>query len=105
MADKKRGLGRGLSALMADVNREEPAAAETPRRAEHVLPIERVQPNPDQPRRRFNDEKLKELSASIREKGIIQPLIVRPDPKKDGHYQSRDGKSRSQHSFQGEEDH
>ncbi|MDU8927981.1 ParB/RepB/Spo0J family partition protein [Alisedimentitalea sp. MJ-SS2] len=94
MADRKRGLGRGLSALMADVNTEQPAVPEAPRRAEHVLPIERVQPNPDQPRRRFNDDKLEELSASIREKGIIQPLIVRPDPTKDGYYQIVAGERR-----------
>jgi ParB family chromosome partitioning protein len=81
MADKKkqRGLGRGLSALMADVT-EDTSRQETgsvPRRADLVVPIERIEPNPDQPRRDFTPEQLEDLSNSIREKGVIQPLIVR----------------------------
>ncbi|MEC8195633.1 MAG: ParB/RepB/Spo0J family partition protein [Pseudomonadota bacterium] len=81
MADKKkqRGLGRGLSALMADVT-EETTRQESgfaPRRADLVVPIERIEPNPDQPRRDFTPEQLEDLSNSIREKGVIQPLIVR----------------------------
>lgn len=82
MADKKtkpRGLGRGLSALMADVA---PAAeADTGQSAKTpdlMLPIEQLVANPDQPRRHFAKEALDELAASISEKGIIQPLIVRP---------------------------
>ncbi|UYV37318.1 ParB/RepB/Spo0J family partition protein [Rhodobacteraceae bacterium D3-12] len=96
MADKKRGLGRGLSALMADVNREENDQTETqtPRRAEQQMPIEKVKPNPDQPRRTFDPAKLDDLANSIREKGIIQPLIVRPDPKKTGQYQIVAGERR-----------
>ncbi|MEI4485389.1 ParB/RepB/Spo0J family partition protein [Frigidibacter sp. MR17.14] len=75
MMDKKRGLGRGLSALMADVG---PApTVEQPRRADLRVPVEKIVPNPDQPRRRFTPEALQELSDSIREKGVIQPLIVR----------------------------
>lgn len=76
---KSRGLGRGLSALMADVN-ESPvpaASAEEPRRPDLVVPIENIEPNPDQPRRRFDPEHLEDLANSIREKGVIQPLIVR----------------------------
>ncbi|MBB5721318.1 ParB family chromosome partitioning protein [Loktanella ponticola] len=73
--NKNRGLGRGLSALMADVGPEQSTA---PRRAETHIPVERVHPNPDQPRRAFNQDALAELAASIKEKGIIQPLIVRP---------------------------
>ena len=83
MADKKkverRGLGRGLSALMADVAPE--AVPGTPRQAERTLPIEQVAPNPDQPRRSFAETALSELAESIRVKGIIQPLIVRPNPR------------------------
>lgn len=96
MAEKKRGLGRGLSALMADVNREEPDRSEgsVSRRAEHHMPIERVSPNPDQPRRSFDPDKLEDLANSIREKGIIQPLIVRPDPHKNGQYQIVAGERR-----------
>ena len=96
MAEKKRGLGRGLSALMADVNRDETDRNEgsAPRRAEQQMPIERVSPNPDQPRRSFDPDKLEDLANSIREKGIIQPLIVRPDPQKDGQYQIVAGERR-----------
>lgn len=76
---KSRGLGRGLSALMSDVATDGPPQA-TPRRPDLVVPIEQVQPNPDQPRRTFTEDGLKELAASIAEKGIIQPLIVRQSP-------------------------
>ena len=80
--EKRRGLGRGLSALMADV---EPQTTETPeggaRRPERVVPVEKIVPNPDQPRRTFTDEQLRELADSIRSKGVIQPLIVRQSPK------------------------
>ena len=73
---KSRGLGRGLSALMSDVAADA-GAPNTPKRPDLVVPIERVQPNPDQPRRTFAQDALDELAASIAEKGIIQPLIVR----------------------------
>ena len=84
MAEKKierRGLGRGLSALMADVNittAESPR--EAPRSADQRVPVEKLVPNPLQPRRDFPKEALEELAASIREKGVIQPLIVRERP-------------------------
>ncbi len=76
---KSRGLGRGLSALMSDVALETDARESTTqtRRAETVVPVEQISPNPDQPRRSFSDPELQELAASIRENGIIQPLIVR----------------------------
>lgn len=81
MAEKKktRGLGRGLSALMADVTEENTRqATETGARSpDMVVPIERIVPNPDQPRRDFTPEQLEELANSIKEKGVIQPLIVR----------------------------
>lgn len=78
---ERRGLGRGLSALMADVNldpsRSAPSAAP---RADVLVPVERLIPNPDQPRRSFDPEALQELAASLRQKGVIQPLIVREIP-------------------------
>ncbi|WP_282092785.1 ParB/RepB/Spo0J family partition protein [Epibacterium ulvae] len=78
---KPRGLGRGLSALMADVNPEPVSTAtQAPRNAEVLVPIEKVRANPDQPRRQFLQEDLDDLTASIREKGVLQPLIVRPRP-------------------------
>jgi len=95
-SQKQRGLGRGLSALMADVNTEETSAkpSAAPRRAEMMVPIESISPNPEQPRRRFTQEQLDDLAASIREKGVIQPLIVRPNPKQDGAYEIVAGERR-----------
>lgn len=79
-----RGLGRGLSALMADVAPEAPAtdgaAAPAPRKPDQHVPIEQIVPNPDQPRRAFGPAELEDLANSIREKGIIQPLILRKRP-------------------------
>ncbi|MFU8864333.1 MAG: ParB/RepB/Spo0J family partition protein [Rhodobacterales bacterium] len=76
---KTRGLGRGLSALMADVSPQDDRVSESQqsRRPDFMAPIEKVFPNPDQPRRSFGAEQLEDLAASIREKGVIQPLIVR----------------------------
>jgi ParB family chromosome partitioning protein len=73
---ERRGLGRGLSALMADVNADSSAIPN--RRPDLLVPVEKVFPNPDQPRRDFSAESLADLAASIRAQGIIQPLIVRP---------------------------
>ncbi|RPE64714.1 chromosome segregation DNA-binding protein [Pacificibacter maritimus] len=81
--NKARGLGRGLSALMADIPNDPVMLDQetTTRRADMVVPIERVEPNPDQPRRQFVQADLDDLANSIREKGVIQPLIVRPSPR------------------------
>jgi ParB family chromosome partitioning protein len=75
--DRKRGLGRGLSALMADVTEAEQPAGQSGRPSEMQVPIEQIKPNPDQPRKRFEKGDLDDLAASIAEKGVIQPLIVR----------------------------
>ncbi|MEM6758876.1 MAG: ParB/RepB/Spo0J family partition protein [Pseudomonadota bacterium] len=74
-ADKKRGLGRGLSALMADVPEQSTQGATGS--ADQTVPIEKIRPNPDQPRKRFDVEPLEDLVASIKEKGVLQPLLVR----------------------------
>jgi len=79
MADKKskpRGLGRGLSALMADIPQDINEGSK-PQKLDAMVPIEKVSPNPDQPRRSFDQSALEELAESIRIKGVIQPLIVR----------------------------
>lgn len=76
--ERQRGLGRGLSALMADVA---PPEETGPRRPDRVLAVDRLEPNPDQPRRTFDEASLAELSRSIREKGVIQPLVVRASPR------------------------
>lgn len=75
-ASKSKGLGRGLSALMADVNLDKPADS-PPAAAERMIPIEEIAPNPHQPRKAFDPTALDDLSSSIRTKGILQPLIVR----------------------------
>ena len=76
---KSRGLGRGLSALMADVPTDPVSTpADTARSADQYVPIEQLIANPDQPRRTFAKEALEELVSSVKEKGIIQPIIVRP---------------------------
>lgn len=80
MADKvqrQRGLGRGLSALMADVSDHTESSEIKSRQHDMMVPIEQVVANPDQPRRHFDAALLDDLAASIKEKGIIQPLIVR----------------------------
>ncbi|MEJ6393307.1 ParB/RepB/Spo0J family partition protein [Gymnodinialimonas sp. 2305UL16-5] len=96
----RRGLGRGLSALMAEADIA-PATAEptssggiAQSRPEREIPVESIRPNPDQPRRHFSEDALADLAASISEKGIIQPLIVRPDPTDDGSYQIVAGERR-----------
>ncbi len=75
--NEKRGLGRGLSALMADVNLAGPDQGSSGRRAEQMLPIDKLEPNPQQPRLDFKRDELESLADSIRQKGVIQPLIVR----------------------------
>lgn len=78
MQKKPRGLGRGLSALMADVTQDaEVQGGGELRSADRTIPVEKLRANPDQPRRKFTQEHLDELAASIKEKGILQPLIVR----------------------------
>jgi len=74
--DNKRGLGRGLSALMADVTEAEKPVQGGPA-ADLFVPIEQIEANPYQPRKQFVQGDLDDLAASIKEKGVIQPLIVR----------------------------
>lgn len=89
----RRGLGRGLSALMADVNMDVAmGGSDAPRLPDSTLPIERIFPNPNQPRRSFDAAALAELADSIRAKGVIQPLIVRPSA--DGRYEIVAGERR-----------
>ena len=87
---EKRGLGRGLSALMADVDLI-PSERPAPRQ---ILPVEQLIPNPDQPRRHFAPEALQELADSLKGRGMLQPLIVRPHPSDRGLYQIVAGERR-----------
>jgi ParB family chromosome partitioning protein len=75
MDDRRRGLGRGLSALFAD--EQEDAAAVERLRPTRTLPVEQLRPGRFQPRRRFDPEEMSPLIDSVREKGILQPLLVR----------------------------
>ncbi|MEJ8574950.1 ParB/RepB/Spo0J family partition protein [Microbaculum marinum] len=71
-------LGRGLAALIGDVDTEKQAIERA--RSQRRLPIEFLRANPRNPRKSFADEDLGDLAASIREKGIMQPILVRPTP-------------------------
>lgn len=84
---ERKGLGRGLSALMADVNLGAPSGSTSgpAPEPEALLPIETVHPNPNQPRRDFDQAALEELASSIRAKGIIQPIVVRRRPSAEGY--------------------
>mgnify|MGYP005849385159 FL=1 len=91
---QSRGLGRGLSALMADVREtDETPEAQRPQ-ADMRVPVEKVHPNPDQPRRHFAEDALADLARSIGEKGVIQPLIVRESPRESGAYEIVAGERR-----------
>ena len=87
--NNNKGLGRGLSSLIADVSTipdtkaSSSSGASTPL-GYRIEPLINIFPNPDQPRRTFSEEGLKELSQSIKKKGIVQPLIVRRRSNDDG---------------------
>ena len=93
----RRGLGRGLSALLGE---SDPALASAdpgvPGESQGSLEIaiELLRRNPDQPRRYFDEADLEDLAASIREKGILQPILVRPAPGAAGEYQIVAGERR-----------
>jgi ParB family chromosome partitioning protein len=72
VADLARGMGRGLSALLSP-------AAEAEQELRHV-PVELISPNPRQPRRHIDESSLAELAGSLRERGVLQPVLVRPLP-------------------------
>ena len=97
-ADQPRGLGRGLSALLGEApgaaGSSEGAAGGGPDAPVRELPIDLVSPNPAQPRRRFDETELDELAASIREHGVLQPVILRPDPSDPARYQIVAGERR-----------
>lgn len=92
MATKKGGLGKGLSALIADASIESGSGNES---TQEELLITQIQPNPDQPRKVFDEEELANLADSIRKEGLLQAIIVRP---KDGMYQIVAGERRWQAS-------
>ena len=83
-----KGLGKGLGALMGDLTVETPAG----KSPYQMLPIHKVEPNPDQPRRDFDPEELQSLADSIATHGIVQPLTVRE--LRSGYYQIIAGERR-----------
>jgi ParB family chromosome partitioning protein len=103
---ERRGLGRGLSALLGEIGGEigettlpaagthQPEINMPDGRPPATVPIERLRSNPDQPRRDFPETELNELASSIRQRGIIQPVVVRPDPSHLGDYQIVAGERR-----------
>jgi ParB family chromosome partitioning protein len=70
------GLGRGLSSLLGEVAHEAPVSGGG---AVQTLPVASIEPHPEQPRRHFDEEALGELAESIRLRGLIQPIVVRPN--------------------------
>lgn len=91
MAENRRGLGRGLSALLGEAEDENADGAATaatasesggaaPAAAPRELPIDLIDSNPTQPRTVFHDADMEELTNSIRERGVLQPILVRPKP-------------------------
>ena len=91
-----RGLGRGLSTLLGDSGIATAANQATPsdKREYQQIPIELINVGPWQPRRQFDREKLDELAGSIRQKGIVQPILLRPSPNQPGRYQLVAGERR-----------
>jgi len=97
----RRRLGRGLAALIGNIDVPDIAASEAvaePERrvvsSEKFLPIELVHRNPHNPRRHFSDEELDNLAQSIREHGIVQPVVVRPSPVDNDQYELIAGERR-----------
>jgi len=94
-AARKRpsGLGRGLSSLLGEVAQEAPVAGGPPaaRGGIQLIAVASINPHPGQPRRVFNEDALNELAESIRVRGVIQPIVVRPH---EGHFQIVAGERR-----------
>ena len=100
----KPRLGKGLSALIGEVEgMDTPSAAPSTEGAAPTpaasagaaeVPINRIRPNPAQPRRQFDEAKLNELAESLRTKGVLQAILVRPDPKDSQQYQIIAGERR-----------
>ncbi|WP_439528068.1 ParB/RepB/Spo0J family partition protein [Pannonibacter sp.] len=98
---RNKRLGRGLAALIGDAGivpaSQDQAAAQadkTPPRDTRKVPVEFLEPNPRNPRKSFHEKDLTELTDSIREKGIIQPILVRPAAGKPNHFEIIAGERR-----------
>ena len=91
MVEERRRLGRGLAALLGDMAEPEP---EADRGGQKRVPIEFLRPNPRNPRRSFAEEDLADLAASVKEKGIVQPILVRPSRGQPNHFEIIAGERR-----------
>ena len=91
MSGRKKGLGRGLSALFGD---EKPKDKPQKLKQSNTVSISDLSRNPYQPRQFFSEEKLEELANSIKKKGIIQPIAVRPNKIENGKYEIVAGERR-----------
>jgi ParB family chromosome partitioning protein len=82
VSDRKRssGLGRGLSALLEEIESQAPESGTAERKPDTLVPLSRLHPNPNQPRRQFDQPALAELADSLRRQGMLQPILVRPKP-------------------------
>jgi ParB family chromosome partitioning protein len=94
---KQNRLGRGLSALIGEVEGvglvgDAPEAEGS--RAQSEFAIKDIRPNPAQPRRTFSEDELDELAASIKQRGVLQPILLRPDPDAPNRYQIVAGERR-----------
>lgn len=96
MAEGRRGLGRGLSALLGEAEEgQEVQAGQAPAgEGAREIPIELIHRNPEQPRTHFAEAELAELADSIREQGVLQPILVRPSRQQPGEYQIVAGERR-----------
>lgn len=92
--DKQMGLGKGLSTLMGDDIQEILSPVSVTDASVIFLDVEKIYPGVYQPRRIFDEEALKELIASIKEKGVLQPLLVRPHPTEKACYEVIAGERR-----------
>lgn len=100
----RQRLGRGLASLIGPgnhggfrptaANKAPEADSAAPLSAERVVALDRLVPNPNNPRRTFSEDELADLTASVRKHGIVQPLLVRPDPDREGGFEIVAGERR-----------
>ena len=88
----KKGLGRGLSSLMGDTDTQH--STNPTSSSETTISIAKLRPSPLQPRRVFDKNSINELAESIKSKGLVQPILVRPSNTNDGEYEIIAGERR-----------
>ena len=92
--EKRGNLGRGLAALFGDGGPTGEVVEAEPVRGQRPVPVESIHPNPHQPRQRFDPETLEQLAESVRENGLLQPILVRPHPSLDDAFEIIAGERR-----------